>query len=73
MILNLVNFSLTDSFEQSSYTSRVANVITFLFIELYTPGFFVMSIAVTAMDVARCYFHDGLSDVKCLLTPYRYV
>lgn len=57
----------------SAYTDRIGKIISYIFITLYTPGFFVMSIAITSMDVLRCYFRDGLTDVKCLLTPYRYV
>lgn len=57
----------------TSYANRIARKVSFLCIYLYTPGFFIMSVSVTALDVSRCYFQDGLSDVKCLLIPYRYV
>lgn len=67
------NYFALGSFKVSPYASRVSKWISFVFIQLYSLGFFVMSFAVTSLDVMRCYFHDGLTNPKCLLVPYKYV
>lgn len=63
----------TKPFKDTSYANRIAKIVSLLFITIYTPGFFIMSIIATSVDVTRCYFQDGLTDVDCLFTPYRYV
>lgn len=59
--------------EVSSYANQFATKVSFFFITLYTPGFFIMSVSVASVEVLRCYIHDGLTDAECLLTPYRYL
>lgn len=63
----------TKPFSESSYANQIAKKVSFLFIIFYPPGFFIMSVIATSVDVLRCYFRDGLTDVGCLFRPYRYV
>lgn len=64
---------MTEPFKVSSYANQFAKKTSFFFITLFTPGILIMSIVATSIDVLRCYFHNGLTDVVCLHTPYRYV
>lgn len=63
----------TDAFKESSYANRFATKVSFFFITLYSPSFFIMSVSVASMELMRCYIHDGLTDAECLLSPYRYL
>lgn len=61
------------AFEDSSYSNRIGRFVSIFCIQIYPPAFFIMSVAVTSIDVGHCYFHDGLTNVTCLQKPYRYV